>query len=166
MREDFDACPATLYLASRPSRGSAKNFQRAHPPAAQQAHHTQIYNILYFFVFCFCCYFCCPVCVCVLIIALLEEEFYFTHAMHSGMPSLCLRPPPRMSLNCINNALTLSRAKAMQPANTCMPTIKLFHCPVCPMPHCIVFVRLSALMRAFQGRGVDSTLNGYMLLKA
>lgn len=143
-REDFDACPATLNFtwACRPtdrlsSRGSSKNFQRARtrPRRNRPASETERDILYFFFLWVLLLLLPCAVsAVRVLIIALREEEFYFTHAMHSGMPSLCLRPPPRMSLNCINNALALSPAKAMQQrrfcSRVCMPTIKLFYCPV------------------------------------
>jgi hypothetical protein len=109
-REDFDACPATLYLAPH-LEGQPRIFRERAPargatgPPERRRDTLLLLRLAYTFA---------ALSARVLIIALREEEFYFTHAMHSGMPSLCLRPPPRMSLNCINNALALSPAKAMQ----------------------------------------------------
>jgi hypothetical protein len=145
----------------RISRVSQEFSESAHPPAAQQARQrdkTEGYSTSSSSS----CYFCCPESARVLIIALREEEFYFTHAMHSGMPSLCLRPPPRMSLNCINNALaTLSRkgnaAKALLLTCVCANN-QIFYCPVyytCRIALCLF--NLSALMH-FVSRQSLSTL--------
>jgi hypothetical protein len=147
----------------RISRVSQEFSESVHPPAAQQARQrdkTEGYSTSSSSS---SCYFCCPECARVLIIALREEEFYFTHAMHSGMPSLCLRPPPRMSLNCINNALaTLSRkgnaAKALLLTCVCANN-QIFYCPVyytCRIALCLF--NLSALMRFASSRQSLSTL--------
>lgn len=141
----------------------SQEFSESAPPArgATGPPERQDRGILYFFFFVLLLLLPCESAR-VLIIALREEEFYFTHAMHSGMPSLCLRPPPRMSLNCINNALaTLSRkgnaAKALLLTCVCANN-QIFYCPVyytCRIALCLF--NLSALKR-FVSRQSLSTL--------